>query len=121
MAQIILQICLYLFALIAVIGGSLQLYLGQPETSPRLDNSHRFMAGIYLSTGLICFWVARTLSHELVLVGLLALAAFIGGIGRIISIRKVGIPQPAALWLGYLIPELILPLIMLAAIISLRP
>jgi hypothetical protein len=29
------------------------MYLGQPETTPRLDNVHRFLAGIYFGSGLI--------------------------------------------------------------------
>jgi hypothetical protein len=34
------------------------------------------------------------------------------GCGRLLSISKVGLPKPAAVWLGYLIPELIAPFIM---------
>ena len=51
--QRIVQISLLLVAGIAIPGGTLQMYLGQPETGPRLDNIHRFMAGVYLSTGFI--------------------------------------------------------------------
>jgi len=29
-----------------------------------LDNVHRFMAGIYLATGLICFWAAYTIRQQ---------------------------------------------------------
>ena len=50
----VVQICLFLFAAIGLFGGSLQMYLGQPETTPRLDNIHRFLAGIYLGAGFIC-------------------------------------------------------------------
>ena len=46
-----MQVCLFIFAAIALLGGSLQFYLGQPDTTPRLDNVHRFMAGVYLSMG----------------------------------------------------------------------
>ena len=45
---------------LALSGGGLQMYLGQPETTPRLDNVHRFLAGIYLGCGLICLWAAIT-------------------------------------------------------------
>ncbi|MFL6660058.1 MAG: hypothetical protein ACJ8GW_18385 [Massilia sp.] len=45
------------------------------------------------------------------LVYLLALGIFLAGVGRLISIWKVGMPQPRAVWLGYLIPELGLPFI----------
>ena len=38
---------------VSMFGGSLQMYLGQPDTTPRLDNIHRFMGGVYLATGII--------------------------------------------------------------------
>jgi len=57
------------------------MYLGQPETTPRLDNVHRFLAGC----------------------------------GRLWSMSVVGLPQPSAVWLGYMIPELVLPWGMFAA------
>ena len=34
-AQTIVQVCLFLVAAIAIFGGALQFYLGQPDTSPR--------------------------------------------------------------------------------------
>jgi hypothetical protein len=34
-SQRIVQLCLFLFAAIALSGGGLQMYLGQPETTPR--------------------------------------------------------------------------------------
>jgi uncharacterized protein DUF4345 len=114
-AQLITQICLFIVAAIAIVGGSLQMYLGQPDTAPRLDNVHRFMAGVYLSTGIISGWAAITVGRQGTLVDLIALGVFLAGMGRLISIRRVGLPKPAAVWLGYLIPELLLPVIMVAA------
>lgn len=114
-SQRVVQVCLFLVGVIAVLGGALQMYLGQPETSPRLDNVHRFMAGVYLSTGIISFWAAITIRQQGILVYLLALGVLLAGIGRLVSISQVGLPQPAALWLGYLIPELVLPVIITAA------
>ena len=113
--QTVVQICLFLIAAIAIFGGTLQMYLGQPDTSPRLDNVHRFMAGVYLSTGFISLWAGVTIRQQGTLVDLLALGVFLGGIGRLVSISKVGLPTPAGLWLGYLIPELVVPLIIAAA------
>jgi len=114
-SQRIAQVCLFLAGAIAVFGGTLQMYLGQPETSPRLDNVHRFMGGIYLMSGVIGLWVAATIRQHNTLVFLLALTVFVGGIGRVLSISKVGLPEPAAVWLGYLVPELVLPWIIIAA------
>lgn len=110
-----MQIGLFIVALIAIAGGLLQMYLGQPDTSPRLDNVHRFMAGVYFSTGLINLWAAITIQQQGFLVYLLAFGIFFAGIGRLISIRKVGLPKPSALWLGYLVPELGLPFVIAIA------
>ncbi len=114
-AQVVVQVCLILVSAIALIGGSLQLYVGEPDTSPRLDNVHRFMAGVYLSTGFICLWAAITIREQGFLIYLLALGVFLGATGRLISIRKVGMPEPKGRWLGYLIPELSIPIIMVVA------
>jgi len=107
----ITQVSLFVVALIAIMGGTLQMYLGEPQVSARLDNVHRFMAGVYLSTGIISFWAARTIRAQGTLVYLLALGVFMAGVGRLVSISQVGLPEPAALWLGYMIPELVLPFV----------
>jgi len=114
-SQRVVQVCLFLVAAIAVLGGSLQMYLGQPDTAPRLDNVHRFMAGVYLATGIINFWAASTIRHQGTLVYLLALGVLLAGIGRLVSISQVGLPEPSAVWLGYLIPELLLPVVISVA------
>ena len=117
-SQRVVQVCLFVIAAIAMLGGALQMFLGQQDTSPRLDNVHRFMAGVYLSTGLINFWAALTIRTQGTLVFLLALGVLFAGIGRLVSIGYVGLPEPAALWLGYMIPELLLPFIITLAHIA---
>ena len=114
-SQRVVQICLFVFAAIGLFGGTLQLYLGQPDTTPRLDNIHRFMAGIYLGTAVICLWAGITIRQQGTLVYLVALGVLLAGIGRLISISQVGLPEPAALYLGLLAPELLLPCLMVAA------
>ena len=114
-SQVVVQVCLFLVAAIALFGGALQMYLGQPDTSARLDNVHRFMAGVYFSTGIISLWAALTIRQQGFLIYLLALGVFLAGIGRLVSISKVGLPKPAAVWLGYLIPELVIPVIIAVA------
>jgi hypothetical protein len=111
----VVQVCLFIVSAIAILGGSLQMVLGQPDTSPRLDNVHRFMAGVYLATGFISAWAAVTIRDQGVLVYLLALGVFLAGTGRLVSITQVGLPEPAALWLAYMIPELLLPIVMAVA------
>ena len=114
-SQRVEQIGLLLVAAIAISGGSLQMYLGQPDTTPRLDNVHRFMAGVYLATGIIALWAGLTIRNQGVLVYLLALGVLMAGLGRLLSISQVGLPQPAAVWLGYLLPELLLPFVIAGA------
>ncbi|MEI8030745.1 MAG: DUF4345 domain-containing protein [Comamonadaceae bacterium] len=114
-SQIVVRVCLFLVAAIAMAGGTLQMVLGQPDTSPRLDNVHRFMAGVYFSTGLINLWAGVTIRQQGTLVYLLAFGVFLAGVGRLVSIRRVGLPEPSAVWLGYLIPELVLPFIIALA------
>ena len=113
--QVVVQVCLFLVAAIAIVGGTLQMYLGQPDTTARLDNVHRFMAGVYLSTGIIACWAALTIRQQGTLVYLLALGVFLAGCGRLLSMRQVGLPEPKAVWLGYLIPELVIPIVIAIA------
>jgi Domain of unknown function (DUF4345) len=114
-SQRVVQVCLFLVAAIAMLGGTLQMFLGQPDTLPRLDNVHRFMAGVYFSTGLINLWAAVTIRRQGTLVYLLALGVLLAGVGRLVSISQVGLPAPAGVWLGYLIPELLLPFVIAVA------
>jgi len=114
-SQLVVRVCLFLVAAIALFGGTVQMVLGQPDTSPRLDNVHRFMAGVYLATGIISLWAAITIRQQGTLVYLLALGVLLAGVGRLISISRVGLPKPTAVWLCYLIPELVLPFVIAVA------
>lgn len=111
-AQRVTQVSLLLVAFICVTGGALQMFLGEPASGARLDNVHRFMAGVYFSTGFINLWAAITIRKQGTLIYLLAFGVLMAGMGRLISISQVGLPEPAAVWLGYLVPELLLPVVM---------
>src|SRR3954453_13912002 len=94
--QLVVRSALFLIAAIAMMGGALQMYLGQTKTEPRLDNVHGFMAGVYLFAGVINFWAAITIREQGTLIYLLGGGVFLAGLGRLISIRKVGLPKPTA-------------------------
>ena len=104
-SQRVVQLCLFLVAAIGLFGGTLQMYLGQPDTSPRLDNVHRFMAGIYFGSALIALWAGATVRRQGTLVFLIALAVFLGAVGRLVSMSQVGLPDPPAVWLGICCPS----------------
>lgn len=114
-SQRVVQICLFVVAAIGMFGGALQMYLGQPDTVPRLDNVHRFMAGIYLGSALIALWAGITVRRQGTLVFLIAIAVFFGAVGRLVSMTQVGLPEPHAVWIGYLLPELVVPWIIVIA------
>jgi hypothetical protein len=115
LSQRIAQVCLFLFAGIALSGGTLQLYLGQPDTTPRLDNIHRFLAGVYLACGFICFWTAWTVRQQNALVFFIALAGLFGATGRFIYMARVGIPAPNEVWIGYVMVEIVVPAIIIVS------
>jgi hypothetical protein len=114
-SQRVVQICLFLVGAIGVVGGMVQFYLGQPETTLRLDNVHRFMGGLYFGSAIICLWTGATIRQHRTLVLLLAAAVLCGGLGRVLSMSIVGVPEPRLLWFGYLTPELVIPCIMIVA------
>lgn len=114
-SQLIVRICLIAFCAIGIFGGSVQMIFGQPQTTPRLDNVHRFMAGVYLAMGVICGWAAVTVREQGTLVYLIAGGVFVAGCGRLLSMSKVGLPEPRGVWIGYLVPELVLPVVMAGA------
>ena len=114
-SQRVVQICLFLITAIALSGGALQMYLGEPPSGARLDNVHRFMAGIYFGSGLIALWAGATVRHQGTLIYLIAFSVLLAGTGRLVSISQVGMPEPTALWIGYLCPELIVPFVMAIA------
>jgi hypothetical protein len=89
-AQLVMQVCVLIVAAIVI-------------------------AGVYLSTGIISAWAAVTIRQQDTLIEVIAPGVFLAGTGRLISIRRVGLSNPAAVWLGYLIPELLLPVVMVAA------
>ena len=70
--------------------------------------------GIYLMSGVMGLWAASTIREHNTLIFLMAATVFVGGLGRVLSISKVGLPEPHALWLAYVISELVIPVILVA-------
>ena len=97
--NIVLCIC-YLFAVIALITGTLALTLGLsmvPDSQvieASSDNEFRFFSAFWLAYGAFCFWVARDLTNRGAFVPALAAVMFLAGVGRTLSFLLVGEPIP---------------------------
>jgi len=84
------------------------LTLAGSPSSPELDNIYRFLSGMYLGTGIICFWMAYTMESQEALVFFMAFTVFLAGIGRVISLSKKGTSNKKFYF--YAFAELVLPI-----------
>ncbi|WP_222724044.1 DUF4345 domain-containing protein [Streptomyces sp. uw30] len=108
-ANTIVRVCLLLAAAIALGDGVQQLAQGGPAGTADADNAHRFLAGVYVGWAPLFAWVAATIRRQGVLVYFLAVPIFLGGIGRLVSFARDGMPSPAGVFLASALLELILP------------
>jgi hypothetical protein len=54
------------------------------------------MSGVYVLTGILNLWAASTIRQKGALVYLLAVGVFLAGLGLLVSISRVGLPEPTA-------------------------
>tara|TARA_B100002052_G_scaffold294216_1_gene318637 strand:- start:6475 stop:6771 length:297 start_codon:yes stop_codon:yes gene_type:complete len=87
------------------------LYLGAPNLSQSIDNSLRFYASGFMAIGFLAIWVATTVKRQNNLIFFFAFFVLMSGLGRLISIIDVGLPNNT--YLFYLSIEFLLPLIMI--------
>ena len=59
---------------------------------PALDSNHRFFGGLGLGIGLTLLWIIPSIEKRTLLFRVMWLCAYLGGIGRIISMFMVGYP-----------------------------
>ena len=100
MSRRLLQLLTGLVALATVVLGTIQitfgvenpLYGGGIPAHPVLDSNLRFFAGLGLGLGLLFFWILPRIERHAVLFRVGWLCAFLGGVGRLISMPAVGLP-----------------------------
>ncbi|MEL6486828.1 MAG: DUF4345 domain-containing protein [Pseudomonadota bacterium] len=102
-------VCL-IIALVPLYFSTTQLIHGAGGVSPALDSQYRYMSGLYLAIGLGMLVVAWKAEKALSLAVILILAAFLGGVGRFISLNEVGMPNPGQYSGMYI--ELSMPLLL---------
>jgi len=86
-------VCL-IIALVPLYFSTTQLIHGAGGVSPALDSQYRYMSGLYLAIALGMLVVAWKAEKVFTLAVILILAAFLGGVGRLISLNEVGMPNP---------------------------
>jgi hypothetical protein len=103
MSKRALQIATGLLAFIPVATGLLGL-LGVEDPVyvavgvPRivlLDTNLRFFSGVWVALGLALFWLIPQIERQIVLFRAIWIMIFIGGIGRLLSMWRVGAPPVA--------------------------
>ena len=110
-----LKYILYAIALVAAITG-LNVLIGGAASIPgatgvaesSVDNELRFFSVFWLSYGALCFWVAKNIQTQYKFIPFIALAFFIGGLGRLISMLSVG--SPASILIPAMILEFVIPI-----------
>jgi hypothetical protein len=110
-----LKCILYLMALVVAITG-LNVLIGGASAIPgstggveaTVDNELRFFSVFWLGYGVFCFWVARNIQVQYKFIPSIALAFFIGGLGRLVSISSVG--SPASILIPAMILEFVIPI-----------
>ena len=88
------QATCFLIALVPLYFGGMQLAYGAGDVSPALDSQFRYMSGLYVALGIGKLIVAWKAEQASLLFIVLILAAFLGGLGRLISLDAVGMPNP---------------------------
>jgi hypothetical protein len=101
MSKRLLQFINALIALMTIVLASMSLLFGSnspvynevmiPEI-PVLDSNLRFFGGLGLGIGLILLWITPNIEKRTIVFRALWICAFLGGIGRIISMFTIGFP-----------------------------
>jgi hypothetical protein len=85
--------------------------LGVGALDPTMDSEDRFYATQFLAYGMVVLWCVREVERKTKIVRFLALALFVGGIARLVSMAAVG--PPNAFFLAMTALELGVPVLMI--------
>lgn len=114
MSRLILQIVNGTMGLSTAFLGTLQMSLGihsplyaaaDLPIFPALDSNLRFFGGMGLGLGLILIWITPSIEKQGLLFRAVWICAFLGGIGRLISILSLG--RPSGMLMAFTIIEIL--------------
>jgi Domain of unknown function (DUF4345) len=86
-------------------------WLSIDAITPNFDSHYRYITGYYFSLGLLGLWLVPKIEKQTGLFRIGCASVFIGGVGRVISIVQVGVPN--SLMLAFTALELCFPLLLL--------
>ena len=93
-----------LLGAIAVAGGRAGGVFGAPSGAPvqrsgvSTDSEYRFISGVWLSLGVIAWWSIRQARRRAAHTRMFLIAAFAGGLSRLVSLLVAGNPGPLFLF-----------------------
>lgn len=111
--QIVLGILSLIPMLVSILGitQGTGRFLPEGAIAANFDSHYRYITGYYFSLSLIAWWIIPRIEKHTTILRIICGGIFLGGIGRLISMSQVGIPQPSAI--AFTILELMLPLLCL--------
>ena len=114
----LIQFCLLITSMTCIYLGSARLYLGAAEISPQTDSMLRFYASGFIAVGFLAFWVSATIKKQNDLIYFFIFFILMLGIGRLVSVIFVGLPDK--IYLIYLGLEFSLPLIITICLYNIK-
>jgi hypothetical protein len=99
-----LQLTLAILSMIPISVGIMGIVLGTSRwlpadiITPEFDSHYRYIAGYYVSLGMLGLWMIPRVEKHRSLFQIICASVFIGGIGRVVSIVQVGLPGSMALF-----------------------
>jgi hypothetical protein len=111
-----LQVFLGVFGMMAILIASLHVVLGPsaiPGSVPvnaTMDSEDRFYATLFAAYGVALLWCIRDIERKSMVVNLLALTFFVGGLARLVSMAVVGLPN--TFFIAMTVLELAIPVFM---------
>ena len=109
-SKITVQVCLLIISISYLYLGLIRIFVGAPDLTQAIDNSMRFYAGGSIAIGLLAIWTMITVRLENIIILFFAFFVFMTGLGRLVSIIIVGLPNNV--YLFYLVIELLIPFLM---------
>ena len=114
------QLTIFLLSLVPIMEVSMAFTQGPGYLFPDggsypndLDNQYRYVTGTYLAVTFAIWWTLGNIEERIVPIRIVCAAVFIGGIGRLISIQAVGMPESPDYLVGAFIELVLVPLLLL--------